>query len=66
MRNIIPKMVYNTFQNLNCDNLFLNFNEYIKDLNILESHKYILIKLIITFYFEIKLSYEDKVFTVYQ
>ncbi|KYM93959.1 hypothetical protein ALC62_15432 [Cyphomyrmex costatus] len=64
IRNIISIMVQTTFRNINCDTLFVNFDTHIKELEVLENHKYILIKLIITFYFEVKLFYEGKCITI--
>lgn len=59
-------MIQDAFRNLNYDNLFCNFNEHIKDLDILDNHKYFLIKFIIEFYFKIKLFYEGKMITLHE
>lgn len=64
LRNILSIMVQTAFRNINCSKLFVTFDEHVKELEILENHKYILIKLIITFYFQIKLFHEGKRITL--
>lgn len=42
-------------------NLFNNFDNHVKELNVMKNHKYCLIKLIIEYYMKILVSYKIKI-----
>jgi len=50
-------------RNLELNSIFKNFNEHVLDNDILENHKYNIIKTIIELYLKVKLYYFGKEFT---
>ncbi|XP_017884412.1 uncharacterized protein LOC108627613 [Ceratina calcarata] len=56
--NFKHKMIVATIKNLNMCTLFKNFDAHSLEQDILDNHKYEIIKLIISYYLDVKLRYE--------
>lgn len=54
------------FRNLNIDHIFENFDEHVRELEVLENHKYYLISLIVELYCKVKLYHFGKRMTTSQ
>ena len=67
MCNNIDKIVLiNSFKNLNINLLYQNFDNHILECEVLENHKYYLIRLIISIYTKVNLYHIGKQYTINQ
>ncbi|KYN11230.1 THAP domain-containing protein 9, partial [Trachymyrmex cornetzi] len=64
LKNAYQKIICDTMRNLDITALFKNFDNHVKDVDIIENHKYELIKLIIDYYLRTKMSYIGKCVTL--
>lgn len=63
-KNILQNMIILTIRHINLSQIFINFDSHIKDMDVMENHKYLLVKLILKIFFNIKLHYFSKQNTI--
>lgn len=65
-KNCYQLIVLNSFNNLNCNLIFQSFDHHVMECEILENHKYFIIRLIVDLYAKVSLYHLGKQFTLYE